>query len=42
MSFLINNRDPVYLQVVRYFKERIATGELAGGEEKPSSREMAG
>ena len=42
MSFLINNRDPVYLQVVRYFKERIATGELAGGQEIPSRRELAG
>lgn len=42
MSFLINNRDPVYLQVVRYFKEQIATGKLTGGQEIPSRRELAG
>ena len=41
MSFLINNREPVYLQVVRYFKEQIATGQLTGGQEIPSRREIA-
>lgn len=41
MSFLINNREPVYLQVVRYFKEQIATGELTAGQEIPSRRELA-
>jgi GntR family transcriptional regulator len=41
MSFLINNREPVYLQVVRYFKEQIATGKLTGGQEIPSRRELA-
>ncbi|MGG1636924.1 GntR family transcriptional regulator [Paenibacillus sp. NRS-1760] len=35
-----NNRDPVYLQVVRHFKERIATGKLAAGQETPSRREL--
>jgi len=35
-----NNRDPVYLQVVRHFKERIATGRLAAGQETPSRREL--
>ena len=41
MSFLINNREPVYLQVVRYFKEQISTGELTAGQEIPSRRELA-
>ena len=41
MSFLINNREPVYLQVVRYFKEQIATGQLTAGQEIPSRRELA-
>ncbi len=35
-----NNRDPVYLQVVRHFKERIATGRLAAGQVIPSRREL--
>jgi GntR family transcriptional regulator len=35
-----NTRDPVYLQVVRYFKERIATGRLAAGQIIPSRREL--
>lgn len=41
MNIIFNNRDPVYLQVVRYFKEQIATGRLASGEEIPSRRELA-
>lgn len=36
-----NNRDPVYLQIIRYFKEQIAVGELQPGEEIPSRRELA-
>ena len=35
-----NNRDPVYLQVVRHFKEQIATGRLAVGQVIPSRREL--
>lgn len=35
-----NNRDPVYLQVVRHFKERIATGRLSAGQVIPSRREL--
>lgn len=42
MNITFNNRDPVYLQVVRYFKEEIATGRLEGGQEIPSRRELAG
>ncbi|AJY75462.1 GntR family transcriptional regulator [Paenibacillus beijingensis] len=35
-----NNRDPVYLQVVRHFKEMIATGRLGAGDAIPSRREL--
>jgi DNA-binding transcriptional regulator YhcF (GntR family) len=41
MNVNFNNRDPVYLQVVRYFKEKIAIRELVPGEEIPSRRELA-
>lgn len=41
MNVNFNNRDPVYLQIVRYFKEKIAIGELAPGEEISSRRELA-
>ncbi|GGB47724.1 GntR family transcriptional regulator [Virgibacillus dakarensis] len=36
-----NNRDPVYVQVIRHFKEEIATGLLEPGQEIPSRRELA-
>jgi len=36
-----NNRDPVYIQVIRYFKTRIASGSLEAGQEIPSRRELA-
>lgn len=35
-----NNRDPVYLQVVRHFKEQIVTGRLEAGQVIPSRREL--
>lgn len=41
MNVNFNNRDPVYLQIIRYFKEKIAIGELVPGEEIPSRRELA-
>ncbi|GAB3046286.1 GntR family transcriptional regulator [Virgibacillus ainsalahensis] len=41
MNVKFNNRDPVYVQVVRHFKEQIATGMLEPGEEIPSRRELA-
>ncbi|GAE94843.1 transcriptional regulator [Gracilibacillus boraciitolerans JCM 21714] len=41
MNIKLNNREPVYLQIVRDFKERIAIGELEPGEEIPSRRELA-
>ncbi|PLT29603.1 GntR family transcriptional regulator [Peribacillus deserti] len=42
MEITFNNRDPVYLQVVRYFKEQIAIGNLTAGQEISSRRELAG
>ncbi|WP_409291286.1 GntR family transcriptional regulator [Peribacillus sp. SCS-37] len=42
MDVTFNNRDPVYLQVVRYFKEQIAIGNLQAGQEIFSRRELAG
>lgn len=41
MKFTIDSRSPVYLQVIEYFKEKIASGELEMGEEMPSRRELA-
>ncbi|MFC2947496.1 GntR family transcriptional regulator [Virgibacillus sediminis] len=41
MEVKFNNRDPVYIQVVRHFKEQIATGKLEPGQEIPSRRELA-
>ncbi len=35
-----NNRDPVYLQVIRHFKEQIVTGRLQAGQVIPSRREL--
>ncbi|WHX98085.1 GntR family transcriptional regulator [Neobacillus sp. DY30] len=42
MNVNFNNRDPVYLQIIRYFKEKIVNGELTPGDEIPSRRELAG
>jgi len=36
-----NKRDPVYVQVVRLFKEKIATGIYEPGQDIPSRRELA-
>ncbi|MFS0862292.1 GntR family transcriptional regulator [Fredinandcohnia sp. 179-A 10B2 NHS] len=41
MDVKFNNRDPVYVQVIRYFKEKISTGVFEPGEEIPSRRELA-
>lgn len=42
MNAHFNKRDPVYLQVIRSFKEQIATGKLQPGQDIPSRRELAG
>lgn len=41
MDVKFNNRDPVYVQVIRYFKEQIAKGNIEPGQEIPSRRELA-
>lgn len=41
MHFKLDSRAPVYVQVVHYFKEQIASGALEQGEEIPSRRELA-
>lgn len=41
MNVNFNKRDPLYEQVVRHFKEEIAAGTLAPGQEVPSRRELA-
>ncbi|MFJ7936262.1 GntR family transcriptional regulator [Sporosarcina sp. NPDC096371] len=41
MDVKFNNRDPVYVQVIRHFKEQIATGIFEPGQEIPSRRELA-
>lgn len=41
MEIKFDNRDPVYVQVVRHFKEQIAVGKLEPGQEIPSRRELA-
>lgn len=41
MEVNFNRRDPVYVQVIRHFKEQIANGQLAPGKEIPSRRELA-
>ncbi|SFE16650.1 DNA-binding transcriptional regulator YhcF, GntR family [Lentibacillus persicus] len=42
MNVTFNKRDPVYVQVIRHFKEQIATGAFEPGQEIPSRRELAG
>lgn len=41
MDVKFNNRDPVYVQVIRHFKEKMATGTFEAGQEIPSRRELA-
>ncbi|OMD66157.1 GntR family transcriptional regulator [Paenibacillus odorifer] len=36
-----NIREPVYIQVVRHFKEQITTGQIGAGDKIPSRRELA-
>lgn len=41
MNVNFNNRDPVYVQVIRLFKEQMAKGTYEPGQEIPSRRELA-
>ncbi|WP_245592935.1 GntR family transcriptional regulator [Carnobacterium funditum] len=40
MNIHFNKRDPIYLQVVRYFKQEIAVAHLKPGQKIPSRREL--
>lgn len=41
MKFIVNDREPVYIQIIRNVKQKIVTGELQKGDRMPSRREMA-
>ncbi len=41
MNLKLNKREPVYVQVIRHFKEQIANGKYEPGQEIPSRRELA-
>jgi len=41
LKIAFNKRDAVYVQVVHHFKQLIAKGELAPGQQIPSRRELA-
>ena len=41
MNFIPNDREPVYIQIVRYMKQQVVNGYLSPGDAIPSRREMA-
>ena len=41
MKFTVNDREPVYIQIIKNVKQKIVTGELQKGDKMPSRREMA-
>ncbi len=41
LKFTVNDREPVYIQIIRNIKQKVVTGELKMGERLPSRREMA-
>lgn len=41
MEFKINSKEPIYTQIMRYFKKSIVKGEIKGGERILSVREYA-
>lgn len=41
MNFTANEKEPVYLQIVKYVKQQIVIGNLNPGDVIPSRREMA-
>lgn len=41
MTISFNKRDPIYVQVVQDFKQKIVSGQLKPGQEVPSRRELA-
>lgn len=41
MKFELDNKSPIYLQIIKYIKQQIVIGELNPGDTVPSRREMA-
>jgi DNA-binding transcriptional regulator YhcF (GntR family) len=41
LNVTFNKRDPIYLQVIQYFKRQIVSGEFDPGDEMPSRRQLA-
>ncbi|WP_042273644.1 GntR family transcriptional regulator [[Clostridium] dakarense] len=41
MKFELDNKSPIYLQIIKYIKQRMVIGELNPGDTVPSRREMA-
>lgn len=41
MKFELDNKAPIYLQIIKYIKQQIVIGELNPGDTVPSRREMA-
>ena len=41
MNFIPNDREPVYIQIVRYMKQQVVNGNLSPWDAIPSRREMA-
>lgn len=40
-KFEFNSRDPIYLQLIAYFKREIVAGNITPGQEFPSRRQIA-
>lgn len=41
MDFMFNDKEPIYIQIIRNIKQKIVRGELKIGDSIPSRREMA-
>ncbi|MGL5328503.1 MAG: GntR family transcriptional regulator [Peptostreptococcaceae bacterium] len=41
MNFEVDNKSPIYLQIIKHIKRKIVIGELSPGDMIPSRREMA-
>lgn len=41
MFFEVNDREPIYLQIIRHIKQSLVIGSIKPGEQIPSRRELA-
>ncbi|NEU06143.1 MULTISPECIES: GntR family transcriptional regulator [Clostridium] len=41
MNFVVNDKEPIYLQIIRHVKQSIVKGDLMPGDTIPSRRELA-